>query len=239
MRALALTLALLVGAPARATECAPIAGGVPGLARIDANVRLTFVRERMRVAARRARIWTWTWGGLYSSLVVINLAQMPTADRSDLVDLGFGAGASMVGVLALSILPLKVMGDQRWLERRLRRGDDVCAQLADAERLLVRGAASQAFGKGPLVHAGNVVFNVGVLLALGIGFGHWDSAAINGLGGILVGEVMAFTQPTDAIHDLDNYRAADLTPTGAGPLRFTFLPMISRQQLGFSLASAF
>jgi hypothetical protein len=239
MRALALALALLLGTPARAAECAPIAGGVPELGRIDANTRLNFLRERLRRAARRARIWSWTWGSLYSSLVVVNVAQMPWAERSELIDLGFGAGASMVGVLTLVVLPPSVMGDQRFLEWRLGRGGDVCAELADAEWVLVRAAKSAAFGKGPLVHAGNVVFNVSIMLALGVGFHHWGQAALNGMSGILVGELMAFTQPADAIDDLERYRAADLAPPGARPLRLTFLPSVSRQQATFSLAATF
>ena len=115
---------------------------------------------------------------------------MAGTDRAGLIDDGIGAGASFVGVLSVALSPQAVMADQYWLERRLRRappGTDVCALLADAERLLVRDAKSAAFGKSALVHAGNFVFNAGVMLLLGIGFNHWEQAALQGVVGVAVG----------------------------------------------------
>jgi hypothetical protein len=214
-KAALLSLLLLLGGvgPAGAVECAPINGAGAGLAHIDGEVRLRFLRERLRVGARHMRIWTWTWAGIYSTLTVGNLALLYGADRHEQIDYGVGAGASFVGVLSIALAPQAVIADQYWLERRLRRappGTDVCALVADAERLLLRGAKSSAFGKSALVHAGSFAFNVGVGLLLGIGFHHWDQAAIQGLAGIAVGEVMILSQPNDTVEDLRRYRAGNL-----------------------------
>ena len=201
-RALVLTLLLVSAGRAGAVECAPIAGGGPALGRIDAAVRLRFLRDRMRVAAHKTRIWTWTWAGLYSSLIVYNLAQLSGADRTKEIDLGVGAAASGVGVLSIALAPQEVIADQYWLERRLRHapsGTDVCALIADAERLLIRDAKSSAFGKSAMVHGGNFAFNIGVGFLLGFGFHHWDQAAIQGLAGIAVGEIMSWSQPNDTV----------------------------------------
>jgi hypothetical protein len=224
-------------------ECAPITGGTPELGRIDASVRLRFLRDRLRLAAHRTRIWTWTWAGIYSSLTVGNLALMAGTDRSGLIDDGVGAGASFVGILAIALSPQKVIGDQYWLERRLRTappGTDVCALVADAERLLLRDAKSSAFGKSALTHAGNFVFNIGIGFLLGFAFDHWKQAAIQGLVGIAVGEVMILSQPNDTVIDLKRYRAANLgVPPGWRPLSsrlglagWAIAPMIGRDHGG-------
>src|SRR5438067_12303261 len=163
--------ALLLAGAAGASECAPIAGGVPELGHVDAQVRLRFIRDRLRLQAHRTRIWAFTWTGLYSSVIVYNLAQLQVGDRENLIDNGIGAAASLVGVLSVARVPPKIMGDQFWLERRLKHapsGTDVCALLAEAEGLLLRDVKSAAFGKSALTHAGNFVFNMGVGLLLGV-----------------------------------------------------------------------
>src|SRR5262245_24319698 len=137
--------ALLLAGAAGASECAPIVGGVPELGKIDAQVRLRFLRDRPRPPARRPRIWAFTWTGLYSAVIVYNLAQLDPNDRDNLIDNGIGAGASLVGVLSVALVPPKLIGDQFWLERRLKHappGTDVCALLADAETLLLRDVKS-------------------------------------------------------------------------------------------------
>jgi hypothetical protein len=56
------------------------------------------------------------------------------------------------------------------------------------------------------VHLGNVLFNVGLGLFLGLGYHHWEAGAINAGVGIAVGEALILTRPTAAIDDLDAYR---------------------------------
>ncbi|MHB8877432.1 MAG: hypothetical protein ACYC8T_27385, partial [Myxococcaceae bacterium] len=100
-----------------------------------------------------------------------------------------------------------------------------CPTLASAERLFLRDAEGEAFGVSWLLHGANVVFNVAVGLVLGLGWGHWESGAINAAAGIAIGEVMILTQPTGVVSDLERYRGGELRPpaqmawrVGAGPL---------------------
>jgi hypothetical protein len=230
-------------AAARASHCAPISGGVPELGNIDAEVRLRFLRDRLKLAAHKTRIWAFTWTGIYSSVIVYNLAQLNVGDRDNLIDNGIGASASLVGVLSVALLPPKIIGDQFWLERRLRHaapGTDVCALLAEAEGLLVRDAKGAAFGKSPLVHAGSFVFNVGVGFLLGFGFGHWGQAALQSLLGIAVGEVMIFTQPAEIVRDLSRYRAGNLgLPPAWRPLAWGVAPIVGPDRAGMVLGLSF
>jgi hypothetical protein len=235
--------AVLLATTATATECAPIAGGVPELAHVDAQVRLRFIRDRLRLQSRRTRIWAFTWTGLYSAVIVYNLAQLNPQDRDNLIDNGIGAAASLVGVLSVALVPPKLIGDQFWLERRLKHappGTDVCALVAEAEGLLLRDAKSAAFGKSALVHAGNFVFNMGVGLLLGAVFHHWQQAAIQAGLGIAVGEVMIFSQPAEIVSDLSRYRAANLgLPPKWRPVSWGVAPQLSSNYAGITVGAAF
>jgi hypothetical protein len=126
---------------------------------------------------------------------------------------------SLLGVAALGFLPLKVMADQRELDRLLvaPAGRGSCSLLADAERMLLRDAGSEEFGRGPLVHIGNFVLNLGLGLIIGLGFGHGTVAAISTLVGIVVGEIQIASQPTGSISLLERYRAGDLAPPSSQP----------------------
>jgi len=237
-----LAVALTTG-DARAAGCAAIAGGSTSLERIDAGERLRFVRERLRVDARDARIWAWTWAGIYSALTVGNLALLAAHDQDQRRDDYLGAAASFVGLAVLLVSPLKVMRDQRWLERRLARapaGVDPCALLADAERLLIRDAAAEAFGKGPLVHAGAFIFNLGLGLVLGAGFGHWNSAAITSLVGIAISEIQIVSQPNGALRTLQRYRRANLGPPARWrPYHLGLAPIAGPDHIGLMIGGAF
>jgi hypothetical protein len=215
----------LWAAPASAGECtAAVVRGEPALGHVDAGVRLRFVRERLRHEARRARIWSWSWAGIYTGLTVGQLAVTPAVAREDRRDYYVGAGAAFIGLIPLAVAPLSVMGDHRWLERRLAAappGTHECVLLAEAENLLVRGAKNEAFGRSSLVHVGNVVVNAIVFAIIGPGFGHWTSAAMNMVIGIAVGEAMINTQPVGAVADLERYRAGDLAAAAPTPRRVT------------------
>jgi hypothetical protein len=241
-RALAVAV-LLASLRAEAAHCRAIEGGTPALERMDAQLRIDWIRDRLRTGARRARIWAWTWAGIYSALTVGNLILSGVDPEEKKVDDYLGAAASFIGLGTFIVTPLRIMRDQRWLDRRLRNappGIDPCVLVADAERLLIRDADGEAFGKSPLVHAGNFGINLACALILGLGFGHWDQAAIQGAVGIVIGEVMILTQPQEAIHDLARYRRGEL---GADfryrPFAWGLAPLVGHDRAGLILGAAF
>ncbi len=224
-------------------RCRAPLGASTRLESIDAETRLAFLRETLRSGARHARIWHYSWSGIYASLAAVQFGLLATGDRDSHINNYFGAGASLLGLSVLWIAPLKVMRDQKWLERRIARspaGESPCALVAEAERLLERDAASEAFGKSALTHAGNFVLNIGLALAIGLGFGHWEQAAIQGPVGIAVGELQSFTQPRDVIDGLARYRRGDLRPPRARlPFLYTLAPDVGRDRAGLVFALSF
>lgn len=234
-----LTLLTVAGA-GRATECQPIAGGTPALGAIDAETRLRWLDQHLASGAARARIWAWTWRAAYTGITVVEAARAATTDNaSDRVADIVGASSAFIGVAANVLLPLKVMGDQRWWAKHYARsrGDDVCSLLNSAEQLFIRDAESEAFGVGPLVHVGNFLINIAGGLVIGyVDNGRWAPFLYTSLVGIAVGEIQVATQPTDVIEDLRLYRAGQLAQRPNPPrLGVAFAPMPLRDGGGASL----
>lgn len=223
-----LAVALLVGGlgnVARATDCAPTLPVSAELSRIDAETRLAFIEKRLDAAARASRIWTGAWAGIYTALTAGSFALVAVVEPRARVDYYFSAGTSMVGLLSLGLSPLKSMRDASWLKRRPR--GDVCALVADAERLLARDATSEANCRKMWLHVANVALNFGSLLVLGLVFDRWDAAALQGVAGTLIGEVMIVSTPTIAMDSLEDYRAGRLGPGKPPPLRaFAAAPIV-------------
>jgi hypothetical protein len=230
---------LLVAGRAGANQCRVIDGGTPELAAVDAEVRLRWLDQRLAADAARARIWAWTWRAAYTGItigeVVLAVTAKDTESRAaDIV----GGVSSFIGVAANLILPLKIMGDQSWWAKHYARSrnDDACALVNTAEMLLVRGAESEAFGVGPLVHVGNFLINIAGGLVLGLGYNRWPAFAYTSLVGIFVGEVQVATQPTDAVEDLRLYRAGKLDMAVSKPrLGLAMAPIILRDGGGAAL----
>jgi len=210
-------LGLLVAEPGavHAGECPVISGGSAGLSEIDVGERLQFIRQSLAREAPRARTWSTAWGVGYGILTGAQLALVPFFDDPGMqADLVVGAGSSAIGLAALLIVPLAVIRDQQELEASLEKSGappDPCAQLAQAEDLLIRDAASEAEGVGWLMHGANGVLALGVGLILGLGYDRWESGAINAAASFAIGEVMIFTQPNRLTDDLNRYRRGDLS----------------------------
>jgi hypothetical protein len=234
-----LLVPLLPPGRAAAAECRAIAGGTPALAAIDAETRLRWLDQHLASGAARARIWAWTWRAAYTGItigeVVLAVTAKNTEDRAaDVV----GGISSFIGVAANLILPLKIMGDERWWAAQYARsrGDDTCSLVNTAELLFIRDADSEAFGVGPLVHVGNFVINIAGGLVLGLGYGRWPAFAYTSLVGIAVGEIQVATQPTDAVADLRLYRAGQLAARPNPPrLGLAMAPLILRDGGGASV----
>jgi len=239
-RVFGLSFVLWTG-PAFGGECSTaLVGGEPGLQHWNAQTRLRFIRERLRSDAYHARIWSYSWGAIYSSLAVGQFVAVPFVSHASGLDLYVGGGASLIGLAPLVVTPLKVMADEKRLDEPEAgtTETDPCVSLARAEELLVRDAANEAEGRSLLFHGGNVVVNAGIFFVIGSGFGHWTSATISLLTGIATGEIMIFTQPVGARTALRAYRGGDLSsPTAA--VRIAIVPLVAKNASGILLALTF
>jgi hypothetical protein len=224
---------------AGAVECAPIVGGSPALAEVDAAERLRFLRTSLDDAARRSRRWRTGWAIGYASLTAGQLAISPAFDADTRRDYYVGAFGSAVGLTVALVAPPKVIHDQRWLERRIssaRAGTDTCALLAEAERLLLRDAAFERFGQSWVIHAGNFAFNLGLGLILALWFHHFRAAAINTVVGATIGEIQINTQPTPLGPLLERYREARLGSATPSRMSWSIAPLAVERGFGASLA---
>jgi hypothetical protein len=234
----ALWVALVLSArPAFGGECTvSLVGGEPALQHLNAEARLRFIHERLRIDAHHARIWSYSWGAIYSALATGQFVAAPLVSHASGLDLYLGGGAALIGVIPLVVTPLKVMRDEGRLdelEAETLRADP-CVALARAEELLNRDAANEAQGRSLLFHGGNVVVNAGIFLIIGAGFGHWTSATISLLTGIATGEIMIFTQPVGALKALRHYRHGDLGSSPDG-IRIGLAPLIAKDGSGMVL----
>ncbi len=141
---------------------------------------------------------------------------MPFVAPDDRIDWYTSAVSAAIGVVPFLLSPLAVTRDAPRLHAAVAAAplDDeahVCALLVDAEGKLAAAAADARWQQGWWIHAGNIAFNTGVLLFLGIGYHHWTSGIINGVAGAAVGESIILTQPTGIIDDLGRYNRGELS----------------------------
>lgn len=214
----ALVFTLVLGSlrPARAA-CPSVFGGGGSLDVAEARAHLEWIDAHLTVTGRRARIWSWSWGGGIGASGVASLAVVPFVAKADRIDWYTSAGSAAIGVLPFVITPLAVMHDARDLHQRLAAlppagahdgsAGAVCSLLADAETKLVHDAEDERSQQRWYVHVGNLAFNTGVLLFLGLGYHRWESGLINGLAGAAVGEALILTQPSATIDEAAAYRA--------------------------------
>jgi hypothetical protein len=232
---------VLSASSAFAVQCpATLVGGQQSLQSLNAETRLHFIRERLRNDAHNARVWSYSWGAIYSSLAIGQFVAAPLVSPASRPDFYVGGGASLIGLAPLLLTPLKVMQDEEELAESKAEspGPDPCVSLARAEERLVRDAANEAEGRSLLFHGGNIVVNAGIFLIIGAGFGHWTSATISLLTGVATGEIMIFSQPVGALNALHAYRRGDLaSPTPA--FRVAVMPLVTRNASGVVLAVIF
>lgn len=157
------------------------------------SARLSVIESGMADAAHASKVWAYSWGALWATVTVgQGVLAVISPSHSDRVDFGVGAGAAAFGLIPTIIFPPRIIADERAL-----RGfsADPCERLAMAEALLDESIKGEQANTGLTSHLGNVLFNVGIGMILGVGYGHWQAAGLSMLTGIPTGEIMIFTQP--------------------------------------------
>jgi hypothetical protein len=231
---------LLAATSAHATQCRAVDGGTPTLAAIDAETRLAWLDRRLRIDGQHDLLWSALWGSAYGALTIGQLALWPTSNnRSDRAEKIVGASASLIGTLSTVILPPKAIADSRWWARHYaaHSGDDPCALLNIAEQILLRDAADDEFGSGPLVHIGNFFINSAAGLVLGFGYNDWKAWSYTTIVGIVVGEIQTATRPNESKEDLRRYLRGELDSQVVNNVHWAVLPVFSHDSLSSSLGA--
>jgi hypothetical protein len=214
----------LVASRARAATCPVPAGAAASLAGVEGRERLRWIDDHLEREASKGRLWADAWAIGIGAAGLGSLAPVPFVRASDRVDWYTSAASAAFGVIPFVVSPLDVTRDAPKLHAAIAAvppDDDarVCLALVDAERKLAADAANERWQQGWWIHAGNLAFNTGVLLFLGLGYHHWSSGIINGASGAVVGEAIIFTQPTNAIDDAAAYGGGKLP---SRPLSLTY-----------------
>lgn len=227
---LAMVLLLLVvtgSGRALAVDCPVPEGSSPAaVASQGSEARLRFLSGLLQEESQAARRWTLGWGGAYGALTVAQLGVMGLFPHEEQPDWYWGALSSVVGVAFTVMDPLEVLEGGAVYAQRLRHmaPQDACMLINEGERMLREGAAHEAQSRSWFIHVGNVLFNVGLGLVLGLGYGRWTSGLINAAVGAAIGEATILTAPSQLISGWARYRsgapaggvAVHVVPT-AGP----------------------
>lgn len=239
---LSLLFALLARAEAEPLRCPVPPGAAPELGAYSAAARLRFLRSEVGHAAHTARAFAFSWGGAYAAQAAVGLAILPgKPGYDDRVNLSVSVASSLLGVATLLIAPPAALAAERRLARLVAApAPDPCARLAAAERVLERAAASEAFSRGPLIHIGTAIYNIGLGVLLGFVFQHWSAAGTTVAVGMVVGTAMNIMKPSGSITALARYRAGRLAGPAAGPRpRLALLPEAGPGAAGIRLGFSF
>jgi hypothetical protein len=214
------TSGAILGSRASAQDRCPIPEAAsPALGRLDPTRRLAWIAAHLSRSEENARLWTFGWGGGIAAAGVGSLAAVPFVASESRVDWYTGAVSAGVGVAAFVIAPPAVLHDAPALREEIARFQsaaaaatnaaaadaDVCPLLASAEARLARDARDEQRQGRWYVHLGNLLFNAGLGLFLGLGYHHLGAGVVNAVAGAAVGEAIIFTRSTAAIDDLGAY----------------------------------
>jgi hypothetical protein len=202
-----LVLGIFQSRDLHAETCRNIRGASSLVGDADAQDRLDFLDSRVAHTSNNSRKWFWWWTGGFAVATAGQIALVPLApDTEQRRTLWVNTGSTLGGMVFMAVAPPNSMGLARRLRKQMPDGGELCARLAFTEKSFERAAAMERFGTSWLMHGGNLLFNTGMGLILGLAWGYWDQAFLTTTVGTLVGEIMIWTQPMDAHRTLTEYR---------------------------------
>jgi hypothetical protein len=235
VRGLGLVVVLLA-APAVAENC-PSRAGAPAATRSN-EARLKFLSAELRDESARAYTWRHAWAMTYGVLTIVQIAAVPLIIPVDQVEWWVAAATTAVGAAFVIIDPLEVLEAGPPYAQRAPAADDVCAVIAEGEGLLERSASEETTSRRWYMHAANVVFNLGIGLILGLGYGHWVAGAVNVALGVAIGEVTIFTSPNRLISAWSEYQRGELGEKPS-PVAFRVFPLVHPGGAGLGVSLTF
>ncbi len=215
VRRLMIVLMLLVSLVAQAQNCERFKDGASkSVSALSDEARLAFLSRLLGDESVRARNYTLFWGATYSMLGLIQLGLMPLFKREEQPDWYLGAAGTAVGLgFTLLGVPAVMEEGPRYAQKAsVATVADTCSLLAEGEKMLEVGAETEAASFKWYLHAGNVLFNIGLGLVLGLGYGRWTPAIVNTIVGTIIGEANILTAPSHLISGLRRYRSGESPP---------------------------
>lgn len=216
VKAFALAAVLTCSWAAMAETCArPADSSGESIAAQSDSSRLSYLSALLSEESGNARLRALGWGGTFGVLTIGQLVAIPLLPSDMAPDLYWGALSAALGAAFIVLDPLEVLEAGPRFAQRVRSSspDDACALIAEGERLLQSGAQAEVDGRRWYIHVGNVLFNVGLGLLLGFGYGHWSSGFLNMGVGIAVGEATIFISPSKLIAGWEQYLRGSAKPT--------------------------
>ncbi len=230
--ALLTSMTLSLATVAHAETCR---SGQASLSERDVEARVAFLHAAFASEVQDIDIWSWTWGSVYAAGTIAQASAAALVHNPDTrTDLTVGTISAAIGTVSLTVLPLKItLPLRREVTWNL---PDRCQVLAQAESVLLAQVRNEAIANGILAHLGNLAANVALLLVLGVGYGHWQSASISAGIGLVVGEANAITQPHHLASVLARYRAGELQPVAK--LKWQLVPILTPQLYGVAVSAS-
>ena len=166
--------------------------------------RINFIQASFDKGQPRAKLWSYGWTAIYGVATGVQTIQA-ISSRHDRVSNIVGASESLLGVAALIVDPFHARSSGSDLrEIPESTPEEQKAKLEKAENWLERNYKQEKLGRSWLSHVGALV--VGIIGA-GIVW-HYEgrnNALINGIGAVVGGELLIWTQPTRGIKDYHEY----------------------------------
>ena len=185
------------------------------IADVDVETRLRLLARVIDDEVRAVDRWSIGWGSGYAAVSALQVAAIPVIHdpgmRRGLIVDAAGAG---FGSMTYYLLPVQITVPLRAVRKQWSEPNR-CAVLAAAERELSKQVKLERLARTPLTQIFNAAVNVGLSLAMGLGYGQWRTAGISFAVGIASGEAAAFTQPLELYQAEQRYRTGQLGERGA------------------------
>ncbi|MCC6338042.1 MAG: hypothetical protein IT380_29120 [Myxococcales bacterium] len=178
-----------------------------------AKERLAWLSQALSAEAPKSRRWLGAWGATYGLLTVGQLSAVGFTDNAADPDWYVGALTSALGLAFTLVSPPEAQPAAPGFAQKASRATeaDTCLLVAEGERLLREGAASQTRARAWYLHVLNVAANVGLGLVLGLAHDRWVPGVVNFALGVGLIEATLFTAPTGLVDAWDEYRGAKRT----------------------------
>ena len=169
---------------------------------------ISWIQQRLDDETAHAQWWWYGWLAQNAAGTVASAAIAGATNDVDLrEDMIVSSASALIGTFGILFFPLTA--HHAAADLRHYRADpltqDRDLQLRYAETLLRKSAEAEELGRSWLAHLSNVLI-VGAGSAILAAFGNYGSAALNAGIGIPVGEILIWTQPTQAIEDWETYQ---------------------------------